>query len=293
MSEQLATIHPGFSAKTLVRRLPLVAFFVIAFAFTWTFLIADALGSRGLIPFRLTTSGPGVLITIVMGYGPAFAALIVAYVTRGKSGIGDLMRRYLYWRVGMQWYAAAILGPVILFFLASRVYVGLGGTLRALPPVGPVELALNLVVLFLVHGLVNGEEIGWRGFALPRLQGKQNALISSLILGIVWALFHLPLFFTQGGGVGGSQANFPIAGFVVQVVASSILVTWIFNSTRGSLLLAACFHASVNTVSEVFASSTPDALLFWLQGGLFCVAAVVVVSVFGATNLARLERVQE
>lgn len=294
MTQQNATAVPNISLRTVITRSPLLAFFALAFLFTWPFLIADALGSFGLIPFRLVTSGPGVLITILMGYGPTFAALLVSAVIGGRAEVGTLLRRLLIWRVGVQWYAAAILGPATLFFLAAQIYVLLGGSLRSLPPVGLLEVALNVLLLLIVHSLVNGEELGWRGFALPRLQNTQSALMASIILGAVWAFFHLPLFFTQGGGVGGSQAGMPALAFVIQVIASSILLTWLFNHTRGSVLLACLFHAATNTWSELFAARTTDGSLMWLQTALFCAAALAVVLIFGATNLARnLERVRQ
>lgn len=287
MSQQIAIAKSNPSMGALIRRFPLASFLVLAFAFTWVFLIADALGSRGWIPFRLATEGPGLVITLLTGYGPTMAALLVAGVIGGRAGMGKLLRRLLIWRVGVQWYAVAILGPAIVFFGASQLYVLSGGTLRPMPPVGPLELAVNLIVLFIVSAVINGEELGWRGFALPRLQNKMNALVASLVLGFIWGLFHLPLFFTQGGGAGGNQASMPPVAFFVQIMAMSVVLTWVFNHTRGSVLLAFLFHASVNTVSQVWASSTPDALHYWLVTGLFCAAAVIVVAVYGASNLSR------
>lgn len=287
MSQQVAIAKSNPFVDALIRRFPLASFLVLAFAFTWVFLIADALGSRGWIPFRLATEGPGLVITLLTGYGPTIAALIVAGTLGGRAGVGKLLRRLLIWRVGIQWYAVAILGPALVFFVASQLYVVSGGTLRQLPPAGPVEIAVNLLALFVVSAVINGEELGWRGFALPRLQNKMNALASSLVLGFIWALFHLPLFFTQGGGAGGNQASMPPVAFFVQVMAMSVVVTWVFNHTRGSVLPAYLFHASVNTVSQVWASSTPDPLYYWLVTGLCSAAAVIVVAVYGASNLSR------
>lgn len=177
----------------------LLAFFVLAFGLTWPFMIADALGSSGLFPFRLTFEGSGIILVLLMSFGPTFATLVITGATNGRAGIAALLRRLLIWRVGIQWYAAAILGTGLIFFTASQLYLAFGGTLRALPPASLLELVLLWLVSFVVHGLLNGEELGWRGVALPQLLARYNALTASLILGVIWTLFHLPIFFTQPG----------------------------------------------------------------------------------------------
>jgi membrane protease YdiL (CAAX protease family) len=130
--------------------------------------------------------------------------------------------------------------------------------------------------------MVNGEEIGWRGFALPRLQSRQSALASSLVLGAVWALFHLPIFFAHGDSVLGSQNSMNPLAFLIDVLAGAILMTWLFNNTHGSLLIAYLYHAAVNTwTSEVFRISSVDSALVML------VVAVSVVAIFGPVRLTR------
>jgi membrane protease YdiL (CAAX protease family) len=267
-----------------IRRHPLIAFFVLAFAFTWPFMIVDALGSYGVLPFRITLTGPWVLVVVLMGYGPAIAALIVTGMTRGRAGVRALLGRLFIWRVGIRWYAVAILGTGVLFYSAAQIYRLLGGTLRAGPPL-TWEIIPLVSVSLMAHALLNGEEIGWRGFALPRLLSNQSALSASLILGIPWFLFHLPLFFTAGGGVGGNQANESMLAFFVQTLAASVLVTWIYNNTQGSVLLAILFHGAVNTWPDLFGGAAGS--LAWVQAILFCLAAVSVVVVFGPAHLSR------
>jgi membrane protease YdiL (CAAX protease family) len=192
-------------------------------------------------------TGLGIVVALLAGYGPSFAALIAAAATSGKAGIGTLLRRLLVWRVGIGWYAVAIFLPALLFFLPLKLYAFLGGTPPALPTFSVVELILGVPLLFVVSVLVNGEELGWRGYALPRLQGKYSALTASLILGVIWSLFHLPIFFTHGGGAFGNLASEPPLGFLVRTTADAVLFTWIYNNTRGSVLLAMVFHAAENT----------------------------------------------
>jgi uncharacterized protein len=267
----------GSSLTRLLRRYPVTAFFILAYALTWPYMIVDALGSHGLLPFRLP-----MLLFIPMGYGPTFAALILTSALAGKTGIRTLLRRLLLWRVGLSWYAVAIFGPVILSAITVLLYAGLTGT----PPVLPVvstQLLITAPLLFLIGGLVNGEEIGWRGFALPRLQAKYSALTASLILGLLWALFHLPLFFTRGD----SFASTSPLSFLVRMIAAAILFTWISNNTGGSLLLAYLMHAASNFWPRVLPLAAMAAPFAWLGDGVTILAVVLVVLIYGSTRLSR------
>jgi membrane protease YdiL (CAAX protease family) len=293
MSAPITSAPVNSTFKSFATRHALFAFFALAFAFTWTFMILDALGSYGILPWRLSLQGPGIFVVVLMGYGPTIAALIVSGTTRGRTGIRNLLGRLLIWRVGIRWYAAALVLPAVLFLVAAQLYVLLGGTLRENPPFS-AELVIMLVVSLFAHALLNGEELGWRGFALPRIQARYQAFAASLILGIPWFLFHLPLFLTAGGGVGGNQANEPFFAFLFQVLSASVLATWLFNNTRGSVLLVILFHASANTFPDLFHSAAPDALMPWLQAIVFSVTAVIVAILFGAKNLSRVhERVRD
>jgi membrane protease YdiL (CAAX protease family) len=201
-----------------------------------------------------------------------------------------LLRRLLVWRVGIGWYVVALFGIAVLILLALMLYTLLGGMPLLWPPLpfGPI---LSVLLLFVVSLLINGEELGWRGYALPRLQGKYSALTASLILGVIWSLFHLPLFLTHGGGVGGNLASEPPLGFPLRTVADAVLVTWVFNNTQGSVLLVILFHAAVNTWTQVLpgidTAHYPAGLLYWVFVGLICLATVIVVVVFGPARLSR------
>lgn len=282
----LTTDRPNL--RWLVKKYPLAIYFLLALGLTWPFLIVDALGSWDIIKFRMPVSGPGLLLSLLMAYCPTIAALIVTGLTSGKAGIRKLLGRILRWRVGIPWYLIVIFGTGFLFFIAQQLFILAGGAKRDLPTEGLASVAINVLVMFLVSGLINGEEFGWRGFALPRLQAKYSALASSLILGSVWVVFHLPLFFTRGGGVGGNMSNTPFLAFVLYILSGAILMTWIYNNTRGSMLFAYLLHAAFNTWSGVFASASPDGLIFWMQGAVLSVAAIIVVIVSGPVQLSRL-----
>lgn len=277
---------------TFVQRYPLITFFVLAIGLTWIFMITDALGSHGILPFRLPLP-----LLVVMGYMPTLAAVIVAALTEGRPGVRALFRKLLIVRVGWSWYLFAIFAFAAVAIIAVLLYnaFGNGPALPVLssgaPDLPGWQLALTIIPMFIVIGIVNGEELAWRGFALPRLQAKYNALTSSLILGVIWSFFHLPLFFTRTGS---SQADMSIWSFTIATISLTVLFTWLFNNTRGSVLLAYLFHASQNTWSQVFSVDHSNRFVDWSVTGLLVLLAVAVILRTGAENLSRKGmRIQE
>lgn len=287
-------VKPSIQSKeSLIRKYPLVSFFVLAIGLTWIFLITDALGSHDILSFRLP-----IPLLVVTGYMPTLAAVIVAGQTKGREGVRALLRKLLIWRVGIGWYLFAIFGLILIYVPAILIYNQLsGGTpvpvlSENTPPFNsPLELVPQIALLFLVVGIINGEELAWRGFALPRLQAKYSALTAGLILGVIWSIFHLPLFFTLTGS---SQSDWSFTNFLVSTVALTVIYTWMYNNTRGSVLMAYLFHASANTWSQVFSIDHANPTLRWVTTGLILAAAVIVVVAAGSENLSRKNtRVQD
>ena len=143
----------------------------------------------------------------------------------------------------------------------------------------------------IVPGSALGEEIGWRGYVLPRLQSKMSALSAALIIGPIWALWHLPLWLTGEPG----RTPTLYAGFVVSVIALSVVLTWVYNSTGGSLLFVVLLHATYNlpitlAIDDLGSRATVPVLLYF---GLLVVAAIVVVIVAGPKHLSRKHRKQK
>ena len=170
---------------SLVRRYPLTAFFVLACALSWWPWI---LYSVGLLP------------NPIVGFGPFLAALVVLAVTEGKSGVMGLLRRMVRWRVGLQWYAVALLLPIVVTLAAAALNVFLLGAQRT-SSAADLGGWSSFLLLFLLSLFIPGlagtwEEPGFRGYALPRLQFRYSALIASLILGVLWAFWHLPFVVT-------------------------------------------------------------------------------------------------
>jgi CAAX protease family protein len=276
-----------------MQRYPLPAFFLLTFGLTWIFMITDAFGSRGIVPFRLP-----IPLLIVMGYMPTLAAMIVTWQIKGREGVRALFKKLLIARVGLGWYALAIFGIAVAAVITVMLYNTFGNgpaisilSKNAPPFFGPLQMILTIVVMYIIVGLVNGEELAWRGFALPRLQAKYNALTSSVVLGVIWALFHLPLFFTATGS---SQAEMSFVSFLISTISITVLYTWMYNNTRGSVLMAYLFHASANTWTQVFSIDHTNHLIDWIFTGLFVLAAVIVVLATGKENLSKTRiRIQE
>ena len=288
------TATSGPTRTSLVQKYPLTTFFLLAFGLTWIFMITDALGSHNIIPFRLP-----IPLLIVMGYMPTLAAVIVTGLTKGRAGVRALFGKLLIARVGIKWYAFALFG----YGAMSVAAIGLANLFGGSPasPVlsdemshasGCVAMIINVILLYIILGLINGEELAWRGFALPRLQGKYNALTSSIILGVIWGLFHLPLFFTVTGS---SQADMSFVPFLVSTSILSVLFTWLFNNTRGSVLMAYLLHAATNTWTRVFAiDHSVNPHVSQALTGITALIVVIVIVTTGAENLSRKNvRIQE
>ncbi len=253
----------------LARRHPLTVFFVLAYALTWAVWIPRALGVQVGVVGQAWT------------WMPAVAAFAAAALTGGRAAVSDLGRRLVRWRVAWPWYAVVIVGPAVFSLAVGAVYVLLGGSWSAALPAAFTtpfpSLALFLVILTLTDGL--GEETGWRGFALPRLLERSNPLVASLLLGVLWAGWHLPLVWTEGSSLSGS----PVWLLFLNLPATSVLFTWVFLRTRGSVLLAALLHGATNlfVVSPVPGVSG-DLTLSLLATAAKWVLVLVLVAVAGA-----------
>lgn len=225
------------SLQQVMRQHPLFFFFLMAYAFSWIVLIPFILSEWGILPKFFSVT----FFTLNTFLGPTLAAFIMTGITEGKAGVLRLLHRSIQWRAGWRWYLFILLGIPALFLLGIIVLPGALASFHGLSPFFLVSYAVMFVVYFFVGGPL-GEEPGWRGFALPRMQPHYGPLWGTLLLGVLWGCWHLPHFLTsvQGGGPGTSFAtfltNFPI--FVLFVMAIAIIFTWVFNHTGGSLFIA-------------------------------------------------------
>jgi len=244
----------------------------------WALLVIFRDRIPGLLGFVLVLLGSLVPSTV----GVLFVALL-----RGRSGVRTLFRRLLHARIGLRWYLA-VLAVTMLAPLAVGVTILFGG---ATPVVDNTIFGVLFLFAFSIFpGSAVGEELGWRGFALPRLQARHTALKSSLIIGILWGSWHLPLWLT------GTESH-PISLYgplVVAVIASSVICTWLYNNTRGSLLIIVLYHAAINLPITVLISpmGSQAAQPFLIYVALMVVAAAAVVIATGAEHLSRTARRQ-
>src|ERR687894_3153916 len=233
-----------------VKRHPLVVFFVLAYALTWP-----------LVP--LVSVSP--LWGFPALFGPALAAVIVAALTDGRAGLGDLLGRMVRWRVGARWYAVALGLPMVLALTTAGLHLLLGAQTS-------VNFGGLSVLSFVVFVLIVGEELGWRGYALPRLLAERSALAASLILGTLWGAWHLPTFFVLGA----PQYGLPFLAFLLFTVAYSVLFTWVYLHTRGSVLIATLMHGSINLSQGYFLGGIDPAREYWVLAAVYGMAALVL-----------------
>ena len=220
-----------------MRRYPLIAFFVLAYVFTWLTAIPMFVAAENHVDPSAFTLG---VFLLVGSAGPTFAALLMARVADGPAGINDLVTRLLRWRVPLLWWSIALFFFPVTMLAAAAGYLVAGGTIDWSVPATPYELPFWVLFAGLpVFALL--EEIGWRGYALPRLQRRHSPLVASIILGVLWACWHLPTFFIEGS----PQYGAPFLGYLVATTMFAIVVTWFYNHTQ-SVLLTTVLHASYN-----------------------------------------------
>src|SRR5215204_75809 len=210
---------------SLVKRHPIITFFVLTFAIGW-----------GLIPFWTFQAG-----------SPFIAALIVIPLTQGWAGLKELGSRMIRWRVRWYWYVVAIGVPLAVLGLIVGLNVALGASAPSLVQFSSVSTILLVFGMKLINpgdGPL-GEEPGWRGFALPGLQSTLSPLVSTLILGVLVTVWHVPLLFLEEGLL----RPFMIVGFLLATLAVTFWYTWLFNHTGGSVLMTIVSHSVQGTIT--------------------------------------------
>lgn len=283
------------SSAPPVRDRPLLSFFlftVVAFLITWgTGMLVVLSTHSSLVNGAQPVAHPiplpfpvAIALVLIGGYGPALAAVIVTAWESGRAGVRELLRQFRRWRVGWIWFATALLGPALLGLIALGLTVVFGGAAPAhwfgFPPardfagwaVGPW-----------------GEELGWRGYAQPRLQRRWGAFATSLLVGAIWWTWHhWPMATPAGGSLSYWFAHFgPSGAFLVFELANSVLMAWLYNSTGGSLPVAWAAHVGLSLGGNLV-HINPHPFGFFLL--VFWTAAALVVFLNGPRTLSRSRR---
>ena len=245
--------------------------------------------------------GTAPLLAISVGWLPPAAAqlgalssslaAVVLVVVEGRTGgLRELLGRILIWRVGIRWWLFALFFAIVPSVASLYLFNLLGGPAVDWGGRPPLVMVIPLFVLLTIAAGI-GEEFGWRGFLLPRLQARHSALVSALIVGVVWAIWHLQLFFVQGTSQHQIQSQYGLVPAVLAysafVIVTSIQFTWVFNNTRGSVLLAAVLHGASNTWGgyiDVYRGHFGGILVF---GAVTALVSLIIVVAAGANHLSR------
>jgi len=252
------------------------------FAVSYAIMYGTLFGYMALQPGQPMLAWSAVWFLSV--FSPTLSAVIVSWLTGGVAAVKDLLAGFGRWRVGWMWYFAAgflLLGPLAI----ALTYVALGNPSDGLAAGMTTPLLLARILTQLVAGPAS-EEAGWRGFALPRLQARFSALTASLILGVVWTFWHLPLFFLTGE----TQVGIPFPFYLALVVTLSVYLTWLYNNTGGSLLITTLAHWSFNLTGVLITGpvSLIPVTVFYMTASPLLLAITIAVCVrFGAKHLTR------
>jgi membrane protease YdiL (CAAX protease family) len=259
---------------------PLVVYFILAYAITWplSWLISTSLSQAGSSAGALVVVG--LLINVIVLGGPMLAAIIVGAVSEGRGGLKKLFGALRIWRISPWWYLFILAYPLVLHLLVVSIDAGLGGEqpvffAAAYSVVSPLVYGLGVVVMNLLRGF--GEEVGWRGFALPRLQVSVGPLRGSLILGILWGVWHFNPMNLQ------TLMRNPL-WTLLSIIGTTFIFTWLYNRTQGSLLVAILFHASLNAAEWVIPLGLleGDASRYLINTVLIWLFVAILFVVFGA-----------
>jgi membrane protease YdiL (CAAX protease family) len=274
----------------------MVLYFAMTFALSWALFIPASIYYKGSI--TPTTAFNKPVFVLIQSLGAAMPSLTAIFLIRcfyGTETLKEVFKRYKIRKLGIKWYLYSIFLYPLLTCVSISVYLFGDGLPFRLNPETSLGIMLNKLGIFVIVILpviyVSQiftspllEELGWRGLALPLLQKKYNALTSSSIVGLAWGVWHLPLAYLYH-----HDFTFLNVLLTVDMVAISIIMTWVFNSTKGSMLTALLFHASLTISIMVLDAGQP----VWIAHSLAWVAALTLLFIYGPESLSSKGRITD
>jgi len=258
---------------SLIKRYPTAAFFIL------TFILTEPMSVLANYILDTTQSVLLALPFAILGVGPLLSALIVSRVIGGKAGLLALLRKFTIWRVGLRWYIVALFLQPVLNLAAIYLNVLLGAPAPSASAFGSLSALLGTFVVKLINPFSGPmlEELGWRGFAQPRLQQRYSPLTANLILAVLVTLWHLPLIHR------GEYSWIAIPA----TMGVTIIYGWVYNATGGSVLLTLMMHAT-ETLLWVNTAGTNDVRAYGMRVAIYALTGAIVALLAGK-NLGRKE----
>jgi len=263
-----------------------VPFFLLTFAVAWACWIPVV---RGGISYH---SPLGAFLLLLGTFAPGLVATMLTARSQGNAGVRDLFGRIVRGPIAPRLVVFAVTWMAAIKLTAALIHrLAFGGW----PRFGTESFALLPFAIALSTPVQAGEELGWRGYALPRMADRIGLAAASVVLGVIWAVWHLPLFFLAGADTQGQ--SFPL--FLTQVIAASVALAWVFTNSRGGLLLPMLLHAAINNTKDIVPSATPGAAdvfsfhasrIAWIGATLLWISALAMLAWMVRTEPRRAER---
>lgn len=258
---------------------PIIFFFILTYAISWGIWIPMMIAYQTISEFEITAI---VLILAYIGlFGPTISAFIVTFIYNGKKCLKKLLNRLFRWRVKIIWYLIALFAIPSVRFLALGLYAVFGGDVSNLN----INLWYYIFISFpiLLIGAI-AEEIGWRGYAQPQMQKRFSAFLSSLIIGFIWAFWHLPGFIWSTPIM---TYEFPFYLFLINVISTAVLSAWILNNSNSSILLLVLFHTALNCSYGLLGTLLPITIGLYISNSILLVIFASLIVIVLGKNLIR------